>query len=96
MRLITIILYLLLMIIGVSFAVLNASMIDLNLYIIKFSLPLPLLLTLVLGLGLIIGFFLGLYKYWRLKFSFNKIKNQLKLTEQEIKNLREIPLKNQH
>jgi lipopolysaccharide assembly protein A len=50
----------------------------------------------VLGFGILIGFVLFIARYWRLKSECNRIKNQLKLTEREIKNLRSIPLQDQH
>ena len=50
----------------------------------------------VIILGIILGCILFLSRYWRLKAEHRKIKNQLKLTEKEIKNLRAIPLQDQH
>jgi putative membrane protein len=88
-----IILYLFLAIIGVSFAVLNANVVQVNLYFTTLSMPVSLLVVIMLGIGLLLGFFLFLSKYWRLKRDYSRTKNQLKLTEQEIKNLRDIPIK---
>lgn len=96
MRLTMILFYLVLIILGVTFATLNASSAMINLYFTTITLPISLIMTIMLGFGLIIGFCLGLVKYWRLKVTYIKTKNQLKLTEKEIKNLRDIPLKNQH
>jgi putative membrane protein len=50
----------------------------------------------MLGAGLLLGFFLSLCKYWHIKTENRHIRNQLKMTEKEIKNLRAIPLKDQH
>ena len=96
MRLLMMIFYLVLVVIGVSFAVLNANSATLNLYFTNITVPISLLVTLIFCLGIILGFILGLFKYWRLKLTLSKLKAQLKLTEKEIRNLREIPLKNQH
>ena len=93
MRLLTTIFYLILIILGVSFAALNAGSIEVSLYFTKLTMPLSILLALMLGIGILIGFLLFLYRYWRLKIDYRKLKNQLKLTESEIKNLRSIPLK---
>lgn len=94
MRVIRIILSMILALIGVSFAVLNAKSVALNLYVTTWQIPVSLLITIVFGLGLITGFLLFLSRYLRVKFDLLKLKNQLKLTEKEIKNLRHIPLNN--
>ncbi|KTD63966.1 lipopolysaccharide assembly protein LapA domain-containing protein [Legionella spiritensis] len=96
MRLVMILFYLVLILIGVSFAALNASSVKVNFYVTTMSMPISVLMTIMFGIGLLIGFLLFLFRYWRLKVEFNKVKNQLRLTEKEIKNLRDIPLKNQH
>ena len=96
MKLLSIILYLILILFGISFAVLNAGMANLNLYLTTLSLPLSLLVTLSVGLGVVVGALLVLAKYWRLRLSHKYLKNQLKLKEEEISNLRSIPLKDEH
>jgi lipopolysaccharide assembly protein A len=96
MRILTMIFYLALILLGVSFAVLNAASVPVNFYVKTFSVPISVLMTVMLGIGAIIGFLLFLSRYWRLKINYLKIKNQLKLTEKEIKNLRAIPLQDQH
>jgi len=96
MRLLMLLFYLILIIIGVSFAALNATAVKINLYIIQFSIPISVLIIIVFGVGIIIGFLLFLCRYLRLKHEYKKVKKQLELTEKEIKNLRSIPLKDQH
>jgi len=88
--------YLLLILLGASFAALNASSVQVNFYFKTLTMPISVLMTLMLGIGLFLGFLLFLYRYWCLKVDYLKLKNQLKLTEKEIKNLRSIPLKDQH
>lgn len=96
MRIVMLLIYIILVIVGVSFAVLNASSVQVNLYFDSITMPVSVLMILMLGLGAFIGFILSIGRYWRLKAECYKIKNQLKLTEKEIKNLRSIPLQNQH
>lgn len=93
MRLVMIILYLLLIIIGITFAILNAGSVQINFYITKWTMPISVLMTIMFGIGLVIGFLLFINKYLRLRIESLRLKNQLKLTEKEIKNLRNIPLK---
>lgn len=96
MRLFILLIYLVLILLGVSFAALNASSVEVNFYFTKLTMPISVLMTIMLGVGLLIGFLLFIYRYWRLKIEVSKLKSQLKLTEKEIKNLRAIPLQNQH
>lgn len=92
MRIIVILFYLVLIFAGVSFAALNASAVVVNLYFSTLSMPISVLMTLMLGIGIMIGFFMFMLRYLRLKSEYRKLKNQFKLTEQEIKNLRTIPV----
>lgn len=96
MRILMLVFYILLVIIGVSFAALNASSVVINLYFKTVSMPLAVLMTIMLGIGIVLGFMFFIARYWRLKLECLKIKNQLRLTEKEIKNLRSIPLQDQH
>lgn len=96
MRLIWIIFYLLLIVLGISFAVLNSGMVSVNAYFTTWVMPVSVLMIVTLGFGLICGFLLFQYRYFRLKIALLKVKNQLKMNEKEIKNLRDIPLKDQH
>lgn len=96
MRLFMILIYLLLVLLGVSFAALNANSVPVNLYFKTLNMPISVLMTLMLGVGLLIGFLIFIGRYWRLKIDYMRIKNHLKITEKEIKNLRDIPLKDQH
>jgi len=90
------VIYILLVIIGVSFAALNATSVDVNFYVKTISMPISVLITIMLGIGIIIGFLVFLGRYWRLKTEYKRTKNQLRIMEKEIKNLRSIPLQDQH
>lgn len=96
MRIITLVFYLLLIIIGVSFAALNAATVQVNFYVKTLSMPISVLMTMMLGFGILIGFILVIGRYWRLKIECRKMRSQLTLSEKEIKNLRSIPLQDQH
>lgn len=92
MRMFMMMLYLVLILVGVSFSVLNAASVVINFYFKTISMPISVLIILMLGTGVLIGFFTASIRYWRLKSECRRLKNQLKLTEQEIKNLRTIPV----
>lgn len=96
MRILLTVFYLLLVLLGISFAALNAASVQVNLYVVKLTLPISVLMATMLGLGMLLGFFLFFARYWSLKSDHRRISNQLKLTEREIKNLRSIPIQDQH
>lgn len=92
MRIVMTLLYLVLIVLGVSFAALNASSISINFYFSTLKLPISVFMMIMLGIGMLVGFFFYSLRYWRLKSECRRLRNQLKLTEQEIKNLRTIPV----
>lgn len=96
MRIIMLVIYVLLIILGVTFAALNASSVQVNFYVTTVTMPVSVLMTIMLGIGILIGFILFIFRYWRLKAECRRMNSQLKLTEKEIKNLRSIPLQDQH
>ena len=96
MRILMLVTYLVLIILGVSFAALNAASVQVNFYFKTVSMPISVLMTIMLGIGVFIGFILFVFRYWRLKIECHSVKNQLRMTEKEIKNLRSIPLQDQH
>lgn len=91
-----IVIYVILIVVGISFAALNAALVQVNFYFSTLNMPVSVLIFATLILGMSIGCMLCLCKYWRLKALHRKVKNQLQLTEKEIKNLRAIPLQDQH
>ncbi|MCX7090273.1 MAG: LapA family protein [Legionellales bacterium] len=96
MQIILVVFYLLLILFGISFAALNAASVPVNLYVTKLTMPISVLMTGMLALGVCLGFCLFLARYWRVKAELRRVSNQLKLTEREIKNLRSIPIQDQH
>ncbi|MDF1677606.1 MAG: LapA family protein [Legionellaceae bacterium] len=93
MRFIMMIFYLCLMLLGVSFSVLNAGAVTLNLYFKTVTLPMSMLVVMAFVLGVLVGFVIFWSRYWCRYVKYRKVKHQLEMMEREIKNLREIPLK---
>lgn len=96
MRLFILFTYLILVIICLAFAALNASPVTLKLYWMTLQLPLAFIMVLCFASGLILGAILFMGKYLSLIHSFKKAKNQVGLLEKEIKNLRAIPIQDSH
>lgn len=95
-RLLKWVIYIAIIILGVSFAALNSGDVAVNFYFTQVRVPVAVLVAVTLGVGLFCGLFISLIRYWRLKLELIKIKNQLKISEKEVKNLRDIPLKDTH
>lgn len=84
---------LLLAVAGSVVAYLNAAEVTFNYYFSTFSLPLAALLFLVLTAGALAGVTLSFGMVARSKREKKKLRQRLKVCEQEIKNLRDIPIK---
>lgn len=87
---------LLLIFFGISFAILNSSSVSLNYYFGNTEISLSLLLAITLSVGALLGFILATPTIFRLKRGNSKLKSRIKQSEQEVGNLRAIPIKDQH
>ncbi len=96
MRIVTYILVLLIILLGVTFAGLNAEFVSLNYYIGDAELPLSLLLVLAFIIGCILTLMASLIFYIKLKSKNRRLYQRLKVVEAELANLRTIPLKDTH
>jgi len=93
MRILLYIVFLLIVLLGISFAYLNADSVTFNYYLGERSMPLSLLLICSLGVGLILGFAVVLIAWIKLKAKNIRLKKRLKSAKQEIENLRAIPIR---
>ncbi len=91
----SIILFLLVMI-GVLFARLNADAVVFDFYFSQVNISLALLLYVALAIGVVLGLTISLHLALRAKREASKLRKRLTLSEQEVKNLREIPIKGQY
>lgn len=73
------------LLVGITFASLNAQSVAINYYVGTLNLPVSLLVVIALGLGLLAGFVLSTVKLLRLKCENRQLKK-------EVSNLRAIPL----
>ena len=93
MRALTTVFFVIIILLGITFACLNATPVSINYYVATKKLPLSLLLSLTLALGTLIGFVIGLSMYWRVKCRSRRLKKRIRLIEKEIENIRALPLK---
>lgn len=84
----------LILLMGITFACLNPSWVDVDIYLKIYHLPLSLLIVLMLAIGFLMGFCLFQGRYLAVKRSNSALRSRLYVLEQEVANLRTIPLKN--
>lgn len=92
MRIISYFLMLIILIFGMTFAILNSASVTIDYYLGHSTLPLSLLLVIVFALGCFIGMFVGVWLLIKAKIVNYRLTQRLGLAEKEIDNLRAIPL----
>ena len=88
--------WILVVIIGITFSGLNSQTVAINYYLGETTLYLPILLLLTLLVGVVLGFIIALPAFLKRKNITRHLKQQIKQAEQEISNLRNIPIKETH
>lgn len=96
MRIITYILLLIVILMGITFAVLNPAAVTIQYYIGQKTISLSLLLVLVFTVGCLVGLLVGCWLLLKVKVKNYHLKQQLKVAEKEVQNLRAIPLQDKH
>ena len=96
MRIVTYLLLLMIILIGITFAVLNPTIVTLNYYIGQKTSPLSLLMVSVFALGCFSGLLVGGWLLLKVKVKNYRLKQRLKVAEKEVQNLRAIPLQDKH
>jgi len=92
LKLIYAILALALFVITLSFAALNSDPIPIDYYIGRVEIPLALLLVAALGVGALLGSLVGLGRVVRIKREMARLRRESRATEEEVRNLRALPL----
>ena len=95
-RIIIISILLIVTLLGLSFALMNADSITLNYYFGKIEAPLSLVMVIVLALGAVMGVLASMWAVLAQKRELAKIRKAVKLTEKEITNLRSLPMRDDH
>ena len=93
LKLIYAILALALFVVTLSFAALNSDPIPIDYYIGQVEIPLALLLVVALGVGALLGSMVGLGRVVRVKREMAKLRRESRATEEEVRNLRALPLR---
>lgn len=84
---------LLLILIGITFSLLNAQRVVLHYYFGQKEWPFSFFLVLSFGFGIFVGWLSMLVRWLSLKSHDRKLSKQLKVAQQELDNLRIVPIK---
>ena len=96
MRYVFFVFWVLVIIVGVTFASLNSHTVTINYYLNESVIHIPILLLITLVIGVVLGFIVMLPAFIRSKRSARRLKQRIKQVEQEVNNLRAIPIKETH
>lgn len=86
--------FLLLLLIGVGFAALNATEVQLDYFFGQASLNLPWVVLAAIGVGFLLGLLVSAIAVFRARAEARKVRKERRLMEAELKNLRSLPLRN--
>jgi lipopolysaccharide assembly protein A len=86
MKIISYIVIIILIILGLTFALLNAQSVTLNYYLGSLNISLSLLLVITIGLGILMGLILALFPILKLKTGNYHLKSHIKQLERAIEN----------
>jgi len=92
-RIFSLIVLLIVLVFGASFAALNAGLVPLDFYYGSIQLPLSLVLVFSLVSGVLLGLMAALGKIIVLKREIKKLRRDVRNTEKEVTNLRALPIK---
>lgn len=96
MRIIAYIFWTIIILLAISFATLNSHSVIVNYYFGKINIYLPLLMLIELVIGAILGMIAMLPTIFKQKSKNRQSKSRIKAIEQELNNLRVMPIKDEH
>lgn len=95
-RLLLLILFFILFALGISFAVHNAEPVQLNYYFGATVAPLSLIVVIALAAGALLGVITSVVLVFGQRRKVARLQRKLAMCEQELRNLRHIPLRDNH
>ena len=95
MRILSYLMLLVIMLVGLTFASLNPTVVSFNYYLGTKEIALSLLLVFAFGLGICLGLLVAVFPWLKAKTEVFRIKSRLKVAEKEVENLRSMPIKDE-
>lgn len=93
LRILSLLLFFCVLVLGVSFAGMNSSPVVIDYYLGRGEFPLSLLLVGAFALGAVMGLIAGGFALVRARYSVHRVHRDLERAEKELRNLRNGPLK---
>jgi len=81
---------------ALSFAALNAEPVAIDYYLGQLEVPLALLLVTALAIGALLGSLVGFGRVLRVRRDMARLRRESRATEEEVRNLRALPLRDGH
>jgi len=94
MRVLYTVFLLLIVLIGLSFAMENSHSVEFHYYVGSVQTPLAWLLVLTLLAGAVLGMIASLGVILRLRAELRRLRKQVAVAQEEVRNLRAIPIRN--
>lgn len=91
-RIMTIILFVIVLIIGAGFSAINLAPVDINYYLGALNLPLSIVIIAAIILGTLLGALALSTSILRLRYENRRLRKKLAISEQEIDSLRILPI----
>ncbi len=95
-RILTIIIFISVFIVGIAFSAINNDPVIVNYYLGTLSLPLSIIVVFSIVLGLILGALAIFVGKVQLRYENRRLHKKLEVSEQEINSLRILPLTDEH
>ncbi len=95
-RIIFLVIFLLVSVVGLSFALMNAETVTLSYYFGTIEAPLSIVVVISIALGALLGVSTSMVMVLGLKQEIARLRRSVKVTEKEVANLRSLPLKDKH
>lgn len=96
MRYVRYALWTIIVVLVILFVTLNSHSVAINYYVNSIRIYFPFLLLIVLIIGAILGIFALIPSLLKMKFTNRKLKQRIREIEQEVTNLRTMPIKDGH
>lgn len=95
-RIFLLVVFAVIVVLGVTFAVLNAEPVTLKYYFGSSEIPLSLVVVLSVAFGAVLGMLAGVGLWLRSRREIARIRKSAQVAEKEIANLRSIPIRDRH
>lgn len=94
-RLLALVVLLFIVVLGLSFAAINTDTITVSFYFGDVSAPVSFIIVIAVALGAVLGILASLGVVLSSRFEASSLRKRVSLCEREVRNLRELPFKDQ-